>query len=63
MFQLEASLNKLESNTPALNEGKLSQCNVLTTELQRRLDDYESGKEPSYSEEEIRAKVKALLER
>ena len=32
-------------------------------ELQRRLDDYDSGREASYSEEEFRAKSKALLER
>lgn len=32
-------------------------------ELQRRLDDYDSGREAFYSEEEFRAKSKALLER
>ncbi len=34
------------------------QSSGFTAELQRRLDDNDSGREPTYSDEEIRAKVK-----
>ena len=37
------------------------QREAFTAELQRRLDDYDSGRDPGFSEEEVRARVAAIL--
>lgn len=44
-------------------ESSDAQQNALTSELQRRLDDYDSGRDQGFSEAEVRAKVDALLGR
>ena len=34
----------------------------FAAELRRRIDDYDSGRDPGFSEEEVAAKIKSLLE-
>lgn len=51
----------LSLSAPLSLESTGEQRKALAEELQRRLDDYDSGRDPGFSEEEIRAKVEALL--
>ena len=54
-------LIELSLSEPMSAESSDEQRRVLTEELQRRLDDYDSGRDPGFSEEEVRTKVAALL--
>ena len=58
---LESLEMSVASEMPSWNAVEFRQR--WSQELQRRLDDYDSGREASYSEEEFKAKSKALLER
>ena len=54
-------LIELSLSEPLPQESLDDQRIAMTTELQRRLDDYDSGRDPGFSEEEVRAKVEAIL--
>ena len=56
-------LIELSLSEPLRADVTEAQRNTLTEELQRRLDDYDSGRDPGFSEEEIQSKVEALLGR
>ena len=51
--------HSLDEELPPLSPQEFREA--WSAELQRRLDDYDSGRDPGFSEEEIRAKVQALL--
>ncbi len=51
--------HSLDEELPPLSPQEFREA--WSAELQRRLDDYDSGRDPGFSEEEVRAKVAALL--
>lgn len=54
---------ELSLSEPLSADSSATQRNALTEELRRRLDDFDSGRDSGFSEEEVRSKVDALLGR
>ena len=53
--------HRLDEELPPLSPKEFREA--WAAELQRRLDDYDSGRDPGFSDEEFKAKVAALLGR